>query len=110
MPPFYYRGSDSNRRLLCLSKRAQKVKCCVYLDSKAVFYVPLYCLQTCSNLLLSCQVKKQVVTTEIPIQCPDAESLDLSGDLIIARFNRFMAAIQWHMSAGLSAIVRFLAR
>lgn len=42
--------------------------------------------------------KKQGVTAEqLPIQCPDSESGPERSFVIIAPFNRFMAAIHWHV-------------
>lgn len=119
LPPFFFNSWSNSNRRLCATlfeseppnvhrRSSAAVKVSISLDCEAVFYVPFYCSQSCSNLLLSWQVKKQVVTTEqLPIQCPDSESGPERSSVIITPFNRFMAAIHWHMSGRLSAIMRF---
>lgn len=48
-----------------------------------------------------------VLSERLPIQWPDSESGLEQSFVIIAPFNRFMAAIHWHMSGRRSAIMRF---
>lgn len=79
---FFFFIADPTRIDACwvrTSKNAPEVKCCsprsIYLHCEVVFYAPFYCLQSRSNLLLSWQVKKHVLTTEqLPIHCPDSET------------------------------------
>lgn len=116
LSPFFYSYFNSNRCLLpatllefeppnvqrrCWSRRS------IYLDRETVFYVPFYCLQSCSKLLLSQQVKKQVTTEQLLTHSADSSSGPERSFVIIAPVNRFMVAIHWHMSGGLSAIMRF---
>lgn len=84
--------------LVCLSLNLQNVhkRSSAAIEEALVWILKpfsMFPFIACTDLLLSCQVRKQDVTPEqLPIQSQTL-SLDQS-ELIIAPINRFMAAIQ----------------
>lgn len=106
---FFYSCFNSNRCLLCatlsLGDPLHKVQSEEHLSRWSCFLRSLLLLAV---LLPSSSQPpgKETSCNDWTAAHPMPQSLDLS-DLIVAPFNRFMAAILWHMSGRLSAIMRF---